>query len=204
MSWPDASASLPDRLVTACLNGDMAAVTTALSAGANVTDDGSNGCNCYCSPLQAAVAGGHHDIVERLLALGANPNSSPAIMFLAVYSSPAVTLRALIDSGGDVNSSDRQLLFQAVVGLHRGGEERLEVLLDEPSLDLTAVKADHPGQGTTAEQFALTAARPDFADRIRSEVRRCWVTPRGCSSTWAVCYPLRFDKRRHTVSCGRM
>ena len=181
--------------MTACLNGDMAAVTTALSAGANVTDDGSNGCNCYCSPLQAAVAGGHHDIVERLLALGANPNSSPAIMFLAVYSSPAATLRALIDSGGDVNGSDRQLLFKAVVGLHRGGEERLEVLLDEPSLDLTAVKADHPGQGTTAEQFALTAARPAFADRIRSEVRLLGDLPfplPWCSSTWADVLPTAF------------
>ena len=117
-------------------------------------------------PLEAAVDNKHHDVVVWLLSHGADSNGDNVMYFGARHSTAAI-LQLLIDAGGDVNrgSSNALPLFSAVEGYH--GEDRVRVLLAQPSLDLTIKYG-----GKIPEQVARDQGTPALADMIAQEVSR--------------------------------
>ena len=164
MSWPDASASLPDRLVTACWNGDLPSAVAAVADGASVNEGGTPPRWREARlPLAAAAYEGHHDVVVWLLSAGADPNGDDVMFFGACYATAGV-LQLLLDAGGDVNRECRHVppLFWAV-----GGKvtENVGVLLAHAGLDFTVTY-----KSNTAEQFAHDNRKPAVADVIAQEV----------------------------------
>ena len=139
-----------DSLVRLCEAGDFPAVLAALAHGANVNERGRDTYRHRQPPLAAAVRGEHYSLVLHLLSLDADPNGDEVMGWAAWNSTPAI-LQLLIDAGGDVNraSGGRLPVFVAmstVFGSSRFAGARAEppvtaqlrVLLDQPSLDLSA------------------------------------------------------------------
>ena len=114
--------------------------------------------------LAVAVDRKHHDEVVWLLSHGADPNGDN-VMFGCVLWSTTDILQLLIDAGGDVNreSYGEPPVFPVVRS--DGSEEKMRVLLAQPSLDFT-IKCD----GKTPEQYARDLDEPALADMIAQEV----------------------------------
>ena len=169
-NWPpvvlmwssSASPSPADRLATACDNGDLPSAKAAVADGASVNERGPPGCYTYL-PLAIAVRRQHHDVAAWLLSHGADPNGDSVMLHGARYSTVAI-LQLLIDAGGDVNrySGGAPPLYWAVAG---NSEDRVRVLLAQPSLDLT-IKWD----GKTPERYARAEGAPALATMIAQEV----------------------------------
>ena len=176
-SPPEAAPSLADRLTSACVNGDLSSVEAAVADGASVNETGTlPGSVTTLLPLAAAVWYSRHDVVAWLLSHGADPNGD-SVMYYGAHDSTAAILQLLIDAGGDVNrkSGSRPPLITAVVGV-RDSENRVRVLLGEPSLDFTVNY-----YGKTPEQYARAKDRPAVADRIAQEVSsEGYVGSSGC------------------------
>ena len=165
MSSSGASPSPADRLVSACVIGDLPSAKAAVADGASVNEKGAGpGWVSTQLPLTAAASMQHHDVVVWLLSLGADPNGD-SVMYYGARCSTAGTLQLLIDAGGDVNrkSAGMPPLISTVDGDNR--EDKTLVLLAQPSLDLTIQYAGH-----TPEQWARAFGWPAVADIIAQEV----------------------------------
>ena len=164
MSSSAASPSLADRLATACYNGDLPSAKAAVADGASVNEKGKTpGWRFWGLPLAAAVWKQHHDVVVWLLCHGADPNGD-VVMFYGAFNSTAAILQLLIDAGGDVNRESGGVPpLSAVPG--RNSEDKVRVLLAQPSLDLTITY-----NGKTPEQHARDCGRPAVAAMIAREV----------------------------------
>ena len=157
--------SLSDQLVTACISGDLPSAKAAVAGGASVNDEGKGpGWLFAMLPLAAAVDSGRHDVVVWLLSHGADPNGG-YVIFHGAWNSTAAILQLLVDAGGDVNrlSGSRPPL---VVAIGSNSEDKVRVLLAQPSLDVTATY-----DGKTPEQYARDEGKPAVADMIAQEVR---------------------------------
>ena len=154
-----------DRLTAACARGDLPSAIAAVADGASVNEAG------YARgwiigqwrPLTAAVSNKHFDVVAWLLSHGADPNGD-AVMYHGVRWSSAEVLQLLMDAGGDVTHTShvKPLLFTVV---RLATADKLAVLLERPSLDLTVTYKDK-----TPEQYARYRNKRAVADRIASEV----------------------------------
>ena len=156
--------SLASRLVSACYTGDLPSAAAAVADGASVNEEGeAPGWAGTLLPLSAAAYNGHHDVVVWLLSHGADANGHE-VMYFAAYSSTAGVLQLLIDVGGDVNRQSWNVppVFAAVDG---GGEDKVRVLLAQPSLDVTATY-----KGKAPQHHARDEGRRDLADMIAQEV----------------------------------
>lgn len=96
-------------LVDAAKSGDMAAVQSALAAGADVNATNERG----ATPLMMAAAYGHAEIAKKLIAAGADLEKrhvgtldATALMFAASSPDPAM-VQLLLASGADVNTRDK-------------------------------------------------------------------------------------------------
>ena len=164
MSSSRASPSLADRLATACDNGDLPSAKAAVADGASVNQKGKPSAWYFTLlSLAAAAYRQHHDVAVWLLSHGADPNGHKVMYYGARYSTVAI-LQLLIDAGGDVNLESWNVppLFAAVDG---GGEDKVRVLLAQPSLDLTIQY-----NGKAPEQFARHKGKPALADMVAHEV----------------------------------
>ena len=174
MSLTAASPSLADRLVTACFWRDLPSVKAAVADGASVNEKGTDGNGPLTwLPLTSAVTWQHDDIVAWLLSQGADPNGY-GVMCDCASDSTAAILRLLIDAGGDVNQGGPggPPLFYAI---RDNKQEAVQVLLAEPSLDITATYL-----GKSPEQYARDTSSPALADMIAKEVsepRICCLRP---------------------------
>jgi hypothetical protein len=120
--------------------------------------------------------------------LGANPNSRDACsctpLWIAAKYGTAGTLRALIDAGGDVNVADARgwtpvlAVVNLKVLLSGRREERLRVLLDQPSLDFHATVA-----GLNLTEWVLRRGREDFIAMVAGEVGAVWQSLSGVCTT---------------------
>ena len=149
---------------------DLPSIDAAIGDGASVNVDG-----CFSglrhTPLRAAVHHGHADVVERLLADGADVNGD-GVMWEACTRASVDVLQQVVDAGGDVNAGAP--LLAAIMGVGNV-EQRVRVLLPLPELDLTVTD----DTGRTAEQVAMDKRLPAVAALIRDEVRCsrsrcCW------------------------------
>ena len=165
MSSSGPSPSLADRLVTACLMGDLLSAKATVADGASVNEQGMvPRWSSTVQPLTAALSSDYDDVVVWLLSLGAD-QSDDRVMWFGAYKSTAATLQLLIDAGGDVNRTchGEPPLIAAVDGNNR--EDVVRVLLAQPSLDFTIKCND-----VTSEQYAHDYGAPAAADMITQEV----------------------------------
>ena len=158
-----ASPSPADRLVTACLNGDLPSAAAAVADGASVNQNGrAPDWGGTALPLRAALLSEHLHVVVWLLSHGADPNGDSVMQYSVTRSSAAI-LQLLIDAGGDINRGS------SLVPLWSGRyikEGNVWVLLALPSLDLTVTDA-----GKTLERYARDCYQHITADMIALEVR---------------------------------
>ena len=158
-----------DLLAEACWNSDYTSAYDAIADGASVNEQGAvPGCGSWL-PLAAAVVSRacDYDMCVWLVACGADPNGD-AVMYYAAGEGTAGMLQLLIDAGGDVNRRWRGKppLFRAV---DDDREDKVRVLLVQPSLDLTVQVSDK-----TPEQYAQHQHKPALADMIAQEVSVDW------------------------------
>ena len=165
MSSPEVVSFLADRLVTACVNGDLPRVIAAVADGASVNEKGEKPDWGEAVPLVAAVHERHRDIVVWLLSHGADPNGD-WVMYDCVRYSTSELLELLIDAGVDVNrlSGVRPPLFQSIAN---GDDDKMRVLLAAPALDFTTKYDDK-----VPEEYARFWQEPLPADTIAQEVSR--------------------------------
>ena len=166
MSSSAAAPSLADRLVTACWSHDLPSMKAVVPAGASVNEKGNTpSWDVPVVPLKAAAFS--ESTVVWLLSHGADPNGDGVMAHCTSWST-ATTLQLLIDAGGDISWNCRRVppLFAAVRGVN--SEDKLRVLLAQPSLDLT-IKYEC----RSPEQFARYHDRPALADMIAQEVSCC-------------------------------
>lgn len=103
----NAEANVSPSLVTACLQGDLRAVTSAVDAGADVNKPSMAG-----TPLQIAAREGHVEIVRFLLKSGANPDDNPGLFVgrtplqEAIMKNHYDVVVALVEGGADVNKKN--------------------------------------------------------------------------------------------------
>ena len=163
------SCAAADRLVTACLRGDLLSAVAAVADGSSVNGKGVLPGWSAVLPLTVAVASKQLDVVAWLLSHGADPNGD-TVMTTGARHSTAAILQLLIDVGGDVNRgvSGRPLLFPAIDG---GREDNVEVLLAQPCTDLTVTN-----HGKTLEQYVRNSGGPAVADLIADEVSGAFRT----------------------------
>ena len=108
-----------------------------------------------------------HEVISLLLGRGTDP-SHPRVMLCAMWNTPEA-LQLVLDAGGDPNAatgSDRPI-FAALRSVWKR-EEKLRLLLQQPTLDLT-LRND---VGETAEQNAWRLLEPGLATAIAVEVSR--------------------------------
>lgn len=125
--------------------------------------------------LHYAAQQGNAVVTAKLLNAGADPNMRNEAGYTpvrwAAASGNAETLTALISAGGDVNSvgdhGESVLIRLASEGIGEDVEQRLQVLLSVPTLDL-----EYRYLGKTAEQWARDLERPHLADLIHLEMAR--------------------------------
>ncbi|HEY4028279.1 MAG TPA: ankyrin repeat domain-containing protein [Candidatus Dormibacteraeota bacterium] len=159
-------------LMRAVRSGDLAAVRTAIAAGADVNEKspvlatGGDG----QTPLLVACFLGHTEIVRALLAAGANPRINDYLLkatpvHKAAYAGRAGALLALREQGhGEVNA---QGPYNGYTAMHdavwHGHREALEVILDWPG-----VRHDLRGlDGRTAEELAGDLGYSELAAMIK-------------------------------------
>ena len=187
-----------DRLVKACIAGDLPSVKAAIGDGASVNEGSREG----WLPLTAAVANKHDDVVAWLLSCGADPNGD-CVLFQCVYYGTTALLQLLIDVGSDVNRSSNG---QAPVfwSIFKGSEPGLALLLAQPDLDLGPPDA----VSKTPEHYAR-CHDDELADMIAREVSELEL-PCGnslcLSNRWWGCVSLTGRKTRvaGTTSTGSL
>ena len=177
IAWMSMStACLSERLVTACLAGDLSAAKAAVADGASVHAKGAvPDALVPRFPLHAAVQSSDFDTVLWLLAQGADPNAEFVMFRAACYSTPAI-LQLLLDAGGDMNSCIEgvPLLFSVIRwSEHESCHAAMRVLLAQPGLGL-----DDTPNGFTPERFAQYRGRGCCAVMIAEErARRQALSP---------------------------
>ena len=120
-----------------------------------------------CFPLSTALYNRRRDVIVWLLSLGADPNADRVMYFAASYGTPEC-LQLMIDAGGDPSDSNTwgpPLYWAVENGVYK--EEKLQVLLAQPALDLTVTYFY-----MLPETHARTTGKRDLADMIVQEVRR--------------------------------
>ena len=157
------SSPLADRLVTACLYGDLRSAKAAVADGASVNEKGRSAPWVDpAPPLAAAVNRRHYDVVVWLLSHGADVNGDHVLWNGAVHSTAAIL--QLIDAGCDLNQEiGGSPLLTAAWG--NDNANKVRVLLAQPSLDLIV---QHNGK--TPEQYALYRTAPPLEAMIAREV----------------------------------
>jgi hypothetical protein len=132
-------------LRAAALNNDLALVTAAIAAGANVETVGADG----LSVLYNAAGAGDVEVVDVLLQSGANPEAAcPRTQFRPLHAAAqrghAAVIRRLLAAGADVNAQNKRgktaravavqkkrddvvAIFDAAVELSNGAKEQPEV-----------------------------------------------------------------------------
>ena len=156
---------LVKRLVLACWDNDMLSVRAAVADGASVNKTADvQALPKALSPLRAAVWQRNDGIAVFLLQKGADPNGH-FVMNCCAYVSLHITLQLLVDMGGNVNRPSLMFLlpFSDI-----DAESKMQVLLNEPSLDLTVKHADL----ASAEQHARMVTKHALADMIAQETAR--------------------------------
>ena len=189
--------SLSGRLVDACERGDYAAVQRLVAEGACVDTEGMNENGVFWRPLHAAVAGRKEDVGALLLSHGADPNA--CVLLYGADSSPSI-FQMLLDVGGDVNyaCSEEPTLRWVVTSSSPGVVERLDILLQHPSLDITETNR----HGLTAQQWAGAMNRSLLADRIDAEEdRRALLTPAE-HAAWTAAYDYACVRRLDAAGLG--
>jgi ankyrin repeat protein len=130
--------------------------------------------------LHHASTHGHLPTVLRALRHRANPNARNrqgcTPVWFAAYRGSAAVLAALLAAGGDVNAAPtsgmRPLLSLVMYGLGPDAQERMRLLLADPTLDIGAT-----WQGLNAVEWGLERGHPALAAMVLQEVRAC---PRVC------------------------
>lgn len=126
-----------------CRNSDLATVTTLLKAGA---DPNGHPPNAQCSALHVACVGGTPDVCAALISAGANVNA--------------------VSKDGETPF----MLAARHVNEVARGVDRLQLLLEDPRVDLLAHSLDD--EGMTAEEWARDNNDDDLGDYIALEVER--------------------------------
>ena len=145
-----------------CMNGNIAGVDVILAAGASVNAPGS----CRAGRYTPLSAGFRSDRMRtRLLAAGADVNVGHTMHYAADLG-PANALAALIDHGGDANLGAHEHRAPVFMCLQHGNDLCLEVLLQQPELDLTVTGIS----GHTPLEYAIVVRNEDATTMIRYEV----------------------------------
>ena len=157
--------SAVDRLLRACLDGDLPSAAAAVSDGASVNEK-----RGVWLPLTTSLYRKRDDIAVWLLSHGADPNGSDVMFRGAAFSTPDL-LQLLIDAGGSVNgeSGREPPLFWTVFNSR---EDNGRVLLAQPAFDFYLQY-----EGRAPEQFARNRGESALADVIVQEVSRGLPTP---------------------------
>ena len=155
-----------EALFHAVFKGETSLVKTLLGGtySANVRELGLH----WSTPLHAAIQGGHNDIVELLLAHGADPNAVDyqgfRPLYRAIEKENVAVINALLDKGVSVNGFTRQLSW---------GEEDLPLSLASrvKSIELVnlllARGADvNADPGTGYAPLNIAAHHPEIATRL--------------------------------------
>ena len=171
-------------LIKACWDGDTnGAMQSMYGADINaglIIDGVGNYCVVEyddlqpCTALEAAVSAGNRYLVAQLLIRGAK-RPDTFVMTWAVQGCDVDMLKLLIDSGGSVNSRDRLSILPFHTAVRDDVPDAVTYLLQQPDLDLTAVKYGWFDQNLDLEQYARKKRRNDSADLVRAEVRGCFI-----------------------------
>ena len=155
-----------NRLVQACLDGNLDAAKAAIRDGESVNAKGTDSDGTSWVPLEAATRMRHAPVVAHLLSLGADPNGN-GVMYSGARSGTPDILQQLLTAGGKVNlpSNGMQPIFAAISG-NGDVKGKVRVLLGHPSLDLTAVMTD----GGTPEEYARSWGKIDIVEMIQAKV----------------------------------
>ena len=137
------SNSLPQPLYYASMAGLQKMVQILLDQGVDVNAEGGH----ICSALHAASSEGHDQIVQMLLAGGANINKCSALhggsaLHAASEKGHEQVVRMLLEKGADVNTSDHYG-FTPLYRASQGSHEQLVRMLLEKGADVNT--SDHYG-----------------------------------------------------------
>ena len=167
--------SLPprDRLVAACITGDLTAAAAAVMDGASVNNTGVlPGSEHAVLPAYAALCHRQLAALVWLLAHGADVNGDELMHDGLFWGTPDM-VQLLVDAGGDVNRLHDGVRPLFVLLEYDERDEscavvrKVGVLMAQPALDLTLTCF-----GTTAERHARAWRNVVTADSIAAEVRR--------------------------------
>ena len=156
-----------DHLVTACADGNVAAVAAAIAAGAVVNDEGYARGWSVVLPLAAAASKAQLPVAVALLAAGADPNGRDVLHYSICSPSAAVT-QLLIDAGSSVNGwhGEYPPLYTAVTAAAAcgSGAGHVHALLCQPDLDLRQL-------GGLAREVGSDGVEADLVQVVLREVR---------------------------------
>lgn len=145
-------------LADAAMNGDIAAVRTLLSRKADVNAPQGDG----TTALHWAVYNAHADMVQMLLAAGADPRAKTRLggitpLMMAAKNGEAGLMKLLLDAHEDVRTTNSNGTTPLMLAAASGKADAVKLLLDRGA-DVNAVDTTH---GQTALMFAAAQGRLD-------------------------------------------
>jgi ankyrin repeat protein len=154
-------------------------------------------------PLFHAIEGGHADIVDELLAAGADPKialpGGDTVLAQAAWTSNVRIAKALLDHGASVNAANAQGETALTMAPHKGADEKMvRLLLDagaNPNAACNAgmtalISAAMSGDALAAEELLEAGADPACKDKFgnTAESESC---DRGEAGHFHVCELVR-------------
>ncbi|MGA3070514.1 MAG: ankyrin repeat domain-containing protein [Terracidiphilus sp.] len=166
-----------DDLINAAKSGDLPRVTTLLASGINVDAKSSKG----ATALFVASYYGHLDVVQALLAKGADVNArsnGATALYIASQEGQLEVVQALLAKGADVTAklSDGRTALDAAKG---GGHVEVRAILEKPFAEASE-KQDWDQavlKDTVQAYLAFSKAHPDskFIKKVTGTLRgRYW------------------------------
>lgn len=148
--------------VKAALNGNTSAVSTALENGMPVNQKDANG----NTALMAAAFNGHKDTMQVLIDSEADVNlrvNNGVTPLMAACGPYPQAVRLLLENGADVNATDRNESFTALMYASVEGLSPVVDILLEYGADPTMADEDND----TAADFARQRGFKELADKLQ-------------------------------------